>query len=152
MLQFSLHLRGKQHAAQPAAVRHVTRTHCAGGDVPAFWASLGFAPRYRLMRRGRRYLVPLGGQELDVTVCSVLRLPAPPAAGSGGGGGSAAPDAAALQAAEDVAPGRLVVEAVAWVSPEADHMPGVTAVTSLAALLQPHTALQRPPRAPGEPL
>lgn len=146
MLQFSLHLRGKQHAALPAAVRHVTRTHCTGGDVPALWVALGFAPRYQLLRRGHRFQVQLGGQEIEVSVCRVLRLPA---ASSGGG---STPSAAALQAAEDVAPGRLLVEAVAWVPPEGDHMDSVAAVTSLAALLQPHTALQRPPRAPKEPM
>lgn len=145
MLQFSLQLRGKQHAALPAAVRHVTRATCAGTDVPAFWRSLGFAPKFRLLRRGQRWLVPLGDLEVEVSVCSVLRLP------GGAAGSAAAPDAAALAAAEDVAPGRLVVEAVAVAAPGDDHMERVAAVAQLAALLAPHTQLQRPPRAPGEP-
>lgn len=145
MLQFSLQLRGKQHAALPAAVRHVTRASCAGSDVPAVWRSLGFAPKFRLLRRGQRWLVPLAGQEVEVSVCSALRLP------GGGAASGAAPDAAALAAAEDVAPGRLLVEAVAVVAPGDDHMERVVAVGQLAALLAPYTQLQRPPRAPGEP-
>jgi hypothetical protein len=144
-LQFSLHLRGKQHAALPATVRHVTRTQCTGEDVPAFWRALGFTPRYQLLRRGQTFLVPLAGQELEVAVCRVLRLP--PGAGAGGTAGPAA-----LQQAEEVSPGRLLVEAAASVPAEADHMDSVAAVTSLAALLQPYTTLQRPPRAPGEPI
>ena len=144
-LQFSLHLRGKQHAALPATVRHVTRTQCTGEDVPAFWRALGFTPRYQLLRRVQTFLVPLAGQEVEVAVCRVLRLP--PGAGAGGTAGPAA-----LQQAEEVSPGRLLVEAAASVPAEADHMDSVAAVTSLAALLQPYTTLQRPPRAPGEPI
>lgn len=144
-LQFSLHLRGKQHAALPATVRHVTRTQCSGGDVPAFWQALGFAPRYQLLRRGHRVSVQLEGHEVEVSVCRVLRLPRP-------GAGAPAPDAEAMQQAAELAPGRLLVEAVACVPSEADHMDSVGAVAALAALLQPYTELQRPPRAPGEPL
>ena len=166
VLQFSLHMRGKQYAGLAATVRHVTRTSCAGGDVPAFWCALGFAPRFQLLRRGSRFWVPLGGQEVEVTLSRVLRLPAPTAAagggagrgaaggtagGAAGGSGGAALDAAALQRAEEVSPGRLLVEAVAHVPADADPLDSAAAVGQLAALLQPHTALQRPPRAPGEP-
>lgn len=150
-LQFSLHLRGKQHAALPAVVRHVTRAQCTGEDVPAFWHALGFTPRFQLLRRGHRFTVPLAGQELEVSVCRVLRLP-PLAGGSAGGPGLGALDAAALQQAAEVSPGRLLVEVVALVPAEADHMDSVGAVSQLASLLQPYTELQRPPRAPGEPL
>lgn len=148
VLQFSLNLRGKQYAALAATVRHVTRTRCTGGDVPAFWRSLGFAPRFQLLRRGSRFWVPLGGQEVEVTLCHVLRLPLSADAASGSG---AAIDAAALQRAEDVSPGRLLVEAVVCAPADADPLETAAAVGQLAALLQPHTTLQRPPRAPGEP-
>lgn len=149
VLQFSLNLRGKQYAALAATVRHVTRTRCTGGDVPAFWRSLGFTPRFQLLRRGSRFWLPLGGQEVEVTVCRVLRLPAP--AEGGTNSGSAAIDAAALQRAEDVSPGRLLVEAVACGAADADPLEVAAAVGQLAGLLQPHTSLQRQPRAPGEP-
>lgn len=159
VLQFSLHMRGKQYAGLAATVRHVTRTSCAGGDVPAFWRALGFATRFQLLRRGSRFWVLLGGQEVEVTLSRVLRLPAPAAVGTSGGdagggtaGGGGAPlDAAALQRAEEVSPGRLLVEAVAHVPADADPLDSAAAVGQLAALLQPHTTLQRPPRAPGEP-
>ena len=143
-LQFSLHLRGKQNKELPAVVRHVTRAACTGESVPAFWQALGFAPRYALLRRGTRYALTLGGQELDVFLGRVLRLPP--------GAAAARLDGAALQAAEEVAPGRLLVEAVAQVPAEADHMESMGAITQLATLLAPHTTLQRPPRGPGEPL
>lgn len=168
VLQFSLHLRGKQHAALPATVRHVTRAQCAGDNVPSFWEALGFSPRYQLLRRGHFFLVPLCGQEVQVSVCRVLRLPPPPSSAnaaaaaaaassngssSGRGGSSwAGLDSAALQQAEELSPGRRLVEAVVAVPSEADHMESVGALASLAALLQPLTTLQRPPRAPGEPL
>lgn len=156
-LQFSLHLRGKQHAALPAVVRHVVRADCTGEGVPAFWQALGFAPRYQLLRRGHRFLVPLGGREVEVCVCRVLRLPplGARAAGGGGGGSAVCPatiDAAALQQAAEVSPGHLLVEAAATATAEEDHMESVGAVTQLASLLGPYTTLQRPPRAPGEPL
>lgn len=151
MLQFSLNLRGKQYAALAATVRHVTRTRCAGGDVPAFWRSLGFTPRFQLLRRGSRFCVPLGGQEVEVSVCRVLRLPAAAQGASSSNSGGAAIDAAALQRAEDISPGRLLVEAVACAPGDADPLETAAAVGQLAALLQPHTTLQRPPRAPGEP-
>ncbi|KAL4430993.1 hypothetical protein ABPG75_006249 [Micractinium tetrahymenae] len=156
-LQFSLHLRGKQHAALLAVVRHVTRAECTGEGVPAFWQALGFAPRYQLLRRGQRFLVPLGGREVEVSLCRVLRLPPLGGSGTGGGSGGAAAcpatlDAAALQQAAEVSPGHLLVEAVAAAPAEEDHMESVGAVTQLAGLLAPFTALQRPPRAPGEPL
>jgi hypothetical protein len=143
--QFSLHLRGKQYAALPVLLRHVTRTCCSGDNVPAFWQALGFAPRFQLLRRGRRFLVPGEAGEVEVSVCRLLRLPPPAADGT-------LLSAAALQQAEELSPGRLLVEAAACVPPDADPMAGVGAVTALAALLQPHTSLQRPPRAPGEPL
>ncbi|PSC73640.1 mediator of RNA polymerase II transcription subunit 18 isoform X1 [Micractinium conductrix] len=143
-LQFSLHLRGKQNKELPAVVRHVTRAACTGESMPAFWQALGFAPRYALLRRGTRYALTLGGQELDVFLGRVLRLPP--------GAAAARLDGAALQAAEEVAPGRLLVEAVAQVPAEADHMESMGAITQLATLLAPHTTLQRPPRGPGEPL
>ncbi|PRW58601.1 mediator of RNA polymerase II transcription subunit 18 isoform X1 [Chlorella sorokiniana] len=149
VLQFSLNLRGKQYAALAATVRHATRTRCTGDNVPAFWRSLGFAPRFQLLRRGSRFWVPLGGQEVEVTVCHVLRLPA---TAEGTTSSSAATiDAAALQRAEDVSPARLLVEAVACAAADADPLETAAAVGQLAALLQPHTVLQRPPRAPGEP-
>lgn len=118
--------------------------------MPAFWRSLGFTPRYRLLRRGHRFLVPQAGKEIEVSLCRVLRLPPDTGSSSGGGGGGMV-DIAALQAAEDAAPGRLLIEAVAWAPPGVDHMDSVAAVGQLAALLQPYAQLQRPPRAPGEP-
>lgn len=156
-LQFSLHLRGKQHAALPAVVRHVTRADCTGEGVPAFWQALGFTPRYQLLRRGHRFAVPIKGREVEVCVCRVLRLPplGDTAATGGSGGGAACPatiDASALQQAAEVSPGQLLVEAAAAASAEEDHMECVGAVTQLASLLEPYTTLQRPPRAPGEPL
>ncbi|KAI3433529.1 hypothetical protein D9Q98_003339 [Chlorella vulgaris] len=147
VLQFSLHLRGKQHAALPATVRHVTRTQCTGEDVPAFWQALGFAPHFQLVRRGHCFLVPLEGQEVQVSVCRVLRLQPRPASHDG-----SASQPAAAQQWEELSPGRMLVEAVACVPSEADHMASVAAVTALAELLQLYTTLQRPPRAPGEPM
>lgn len=138
-------------------VRHVARADCTGEGVPAFWQALGFTPRYQLRRRGQRFVVPLAGREVDVCVCRVLRLPPPrdrAASGSAVGAAAcpAALDAVALQQASEVSPGHLLVEAVAAAPAEEDHMESVGAVTQLAGLLAPYTTLQRPPRAPGEPL
>lgn len=127
-----LPFRGKGMAEAPATVRAVAQSACAGADVPGFWAALGFARSYSLIKTGHCFgACWVEEQRLRVSVARVLR------GGKGVEGGQEGEEEG-----EEVAPGFWHVEAVG-VPAEGRHMEAAAAIGALAKMLAPLVVLQK---------
>ena len=123
-------------AQLPATVRTVMQAGCAGPDVPAFWAGLGFVPQYELMKQGHVAEVRRGEWTVHVLVSRLLRV-----ARSGTA-------AAAAAAGAELVPGQVLVEAWADVGP-GSNTDAMAAMGEVGKLLgREGVALQQLPMAP----